>query len=329
MVGRRGDTFEMRVSMPPDDHGFIGRQCPDCAQMFRVDAADYEGLPDDLELSCVYCGHHAEHTDFVTQQQIDRARRAVGDLGVQLLGRAAEEIFGRRSKRSPGRSGFAVEVSFRSTPFYPQPLPGIDEEQLIRVRSCAGCEVRYAVFGEHRFCPVCGPLPADVVAFDALGAETARLDGLAQLPAEAVATLREQGVFTRLWVDTMENLVGIVEALASATFHAAVDDAAARLKGKGNIFQRLVDTADLFVEGGYPDLRTSLDAATWKRLQKAWAVRHVFTHNDGIVDAKYLAKVPDNTARPGQRLTITEATCRQAITDTEALCRAIATLTTH
>jgi hypothetical protein len=34
---------------------------------------------------------------------------------------------------------------------FPQPLPGIDEERLIRVRQCAGCALRYAVFGEHRY----------------------------------------------------------------------------------------------------------------------------------------------------------------------------------
>jgi hypothetical protein len=174
---------------------------------------------------------------------------------------------------------------------------------------------------------VCGPLPADIVALDALGAETARLDGLAQLPAEAAATLREQGVFTRIWVDTLENLVGVVETLAAAVFRAAVPDADQRLKGKGNVFQRLDDTAALFVAAGYPDLRTVLDAASWQRLGEVWATRHLFTHNDGLVDAKYLAKVPSSSARPGQRLTITEALCRQAITDTEALCRAVAALT--
>ncbi len=174
---------------------------------------------------------------------------------------------------------------------------------------------------------MCGLLSADVVALDALAAETARLDGLGRLPAEVAATLREQGVFTRIWVDTLENLVGVVETMASRVFRASVTDAASLVRGKGNIFQRLDDTADLFADSGHSDVRTMIDAPTWQRLQEAWAARHLFTHNDGLIDAKYLAKVPGSTARPGQRLTITEATCRQAITDTEALCRAIAALT--
>lgn len=170
-------------------------------------------------------------------------------------------------------------------------------------------------------------LPADVVALDAIAAETARLGGLAQLPADAAATLREQGVFNRIWVDTLENLVGAVEILASAVFHAAVPDAVQRVKGKGNIFQRLDPTADLFVDAGCPDLRQVVDAATWQRLLQVWATRHLFTHNDGVVDDTYLTTVPASTARRGQRLTVTEAQTRQAIADAHQLCTALAVLT--
>jgi hypothetical protein len=135
-------------------------------------------------------------------------------------------------------------------------------------------------------------------------------------------------VFTRIWVDTLENLVGLVETLTAAVFHAAVADAAQRVKGKGNVFQRLDDTAELFVAAGYADLRAVLDPETWENLQQTRAARHVFTHNDGVVDDKYLAKVPNSPARPGQRLTISEHECHRAIRETEALCTAVAALTT-
>jgi hypothetical protein len=332
IVGRDGDSYEMRVSIPSDEHGFFGRQCPSCRQLFRVDGDDYEALPDDLELWCVYCGHHEDHSEFATQQQLDRAMRAAEDLGMQIVGQALDDAFGsfRSPPRRSPRSGFgiSIDIRYRSEPFYPEPLPGIDEEKLIRIRTCAGCSLRYAVFGEHRFCPVCGKLPAMVLALDALSAEIARLDGLGQLPAQAAASLREQGVFTRLWIDTLKNLVGVVEALGSAVFRDAVADAEQRLNGKGNIFQRLDDTADLFVAAGYPDLRTVLDADRWQRLIEFWAMRHVFTHNDGLVDARFLTKVPASTARIGQRLTLTEQQCRLAIADAEALCHALAGLTT-
>jgi hypothetical protein len=328
VVGQQGSEIEMQISIPTDEDGFVGRECPDCEQVFRMQADDHGALPDDVELWCVYCGRHAGKSEFLTQQQLNRIKRAAGDIGEQILGQALDHVLRPLARQRPrSRSGLSIQVSYRSKPFYPQPLPGIDEERLIRIRSCATCALRYGVFGEHRYCPVCGLLPPEVVAMDALAAEEARLDGLLQLPVEAAATLREQGVFTRIWVDTLENLVGIVETLAASVFHAAVADATQKVKGKGNIFQRLDDTADLFTADGYADLRTLLDDPTWQRLKKVWATRHAFTHNDGIVDNKYLTQVPASTAQLGQRLTITEALCRQAIADTRALCESITDLT--
>lgn len=213
-------------------------------------------------------------------------------------------------------------------PYYPRPLLGVSEEELIRVRTCLACSVRYAVFGEHRFCPTCGPLSAMTVATDALEAERTRLDLLVNLPASVVAVLREQGGLTRSLVDTIKNLATIVEVLAGAVFRATVVNAATTLQGKGNIFQRLDDTADLFANAGYPDLRVVVGGATWQRLQEIWASRHVFTHTDGVIDARYLARVPSSPATLGQRLTVSEAQVRQAIADTRNLCTAIGALTT-
>lgn len=328
IVGHGDGVYQMRVSIPDDPDGFLGRQCPECSRVFRIDSGDYQGLPDDIRLWCTYCGHRAEHGEFLTDQQRERAMRAAGDLGVQLVGKQLQDVFSRMRRPRPRRSGFSLEFSVRPDAFAPQPLPEIDEERLVRVRACPGCHLRYAVFAEHRFCPQCGQLAPGQVAFDALAADRARLDAFAQLPAEAGAALREQGVFDRLWIDTVENVVGVVEALASAVFHAHVSDAAVRLKGKGNVFQRLPDAADLFAAAGFRDLRTEIDAATWSRLEKAWAARHVFTHNDGIVDARYLEKVPQSGMRLGQRLGLSDPLCREALADAEALCRAILALAT-
>ncbi|MEU0715605.1 hypothetical protein ABZ498_00300 [Streptomyces lavendulocolor] len=324
ITGHQGDSYEVRVSVPSDDDGFFGRQCPACSMSFRIDGGDYEALPDGLMLWCVYCGHHDDHSDFMTTQQRERIMRAAGDLGMQLISQGFADAFRGLSR---GNSRSAVSISYEGKPFYPRPLPGINEERLVRIRTCSECQIRYAVFGEHRYCPVCGQLPAAAIAFDALQADAARLDALEALPPEAKAVLREQGVFTRSWVDTIENVVGVVEALGSAVFRAAVPDAEARLRGKGNVFQRLDDMAALFVAAAYDDVRPELGTQTWKRLTETWAARHVFTHNDGIVDQKYLTKVPTSSARVGQRLVVTEIDCRRAIDDATALCRALNELT--
>jgi hypothetical protein len=309
-----------RVSIPLDDDGHFGRQCPGCRRLFRVAYEDYDRLPEDLRLWCVYCGRHDDHSEFLTEQQRERAIRAGTDYGEQVVGQMLDRAFkgvARRSRNS------MFSISYRSTPFHPSPLPSIDEERLVRERVCEGCNLHYAVFGEHRFCPVCGPLPPLVAALDALGAEVVRLDALGAISADAQAALREQGVLDRTYVDTIKNLVGIVEALAERVFRQAVASADEVLKGKGKIFQRLDDWSNLFVAYGLRDPRVAL-GDDWHTLQRTWAARHVFTHCDGIVDDRYLASVPGSRLQVGQRLRVTEAEARAALHYVEQACRAIA-----
>jgi hypothetical protein len=54
----------------------------------------------------------------------------------------------------------------------------------------------------------------------------------------------------------------------------------------------------------------------------------LFTHTDGILDEVYRRNVPTSKTQLGQRVTVTEEMCRQAIADTRERCRAIAALVT-
>jgi hypothetical protein len=308
------------VSIPVDEDGYFGRECAACEQHFRIQHEDYDRLPDDQRLWCVYCGHVDDHSEYMTKQQAERVMRAAGDYAEQLIGQMLDDALGGMASQSRGSM---ISFSYRSTPFYPEPLPGIDEEKLVRERSCEACALRYAVFGEHRFCPICGLLSPLTTALDALDAESLRLKVLKGLSDDTFAALRESGVLQRTWVDTIENVVGVVEVLADAVFRSNVTNAEVILKGKGKVFQRLADLADLFDVHLGSDLRSALGTA-WPILLQTWAARHVFTHRDGIVDAKYLGSVPQSLLRAGQRLQIREGDAAQAIEKARDLCVAIA-----
>lgn len=303
-----------RVEIPLDDHGFFGRQCPVCQRVFLVSHESYKALPDDIQLWCVYCGHHTGHSEFLTSQQRARVMSLAGDIGRQAVSQALNAAFGQLGARSRGA------IRFKPNPFppRPRPLPAIDEEQLVRERSCPSCAMRYAVFADHRFCPACGPLPASHVAMDALAAEASRLDALDALPGDVRAALGEQGVLDRQYVDAIENLVGVIEALASAIFSARVPGAAAVLRGRGNVFQRLDDLADLFLAHTGNDVRLAL-GTLWPALRQTWACRHVYVHNDGIVDERYIRAAPAAGLRIGQRLPVTSADARAAINNVRVL----------
>jgi hypothetical protein len=93
-------------------------------------------------------------------------------------------------------------------------------------------------------------------------------------------------------------------------------------RGKGKVFQRLNDFADLFFEHTSLDLRAEL-GPQWVELQDAWAARHIFTHADGVVDQKYLDQASNSTLRVGQRLRATEGLARQALSNSTTLVDAL------
>jgi len=308
------------VSIPYDEHGYFGRECPACHQLFRMKGEDYDALPDDLVLTCPYCGHEEEHSEFMTTQQRDRVMQVAQDAAMQLVSDMLDKSF-RSMARSTSNNRF-VKVSYRSKPFYPQPLPGINEERLVRERTCTACGVRYAIFGEHRFCPVSGALDAAEIARDALAAETAKLTALNEIPDAQRAMLREQGVFDRIAVDTLSRVVGIVESLASAEFARRVQGADTIVKGRGNVFQRLDDLAQLFADHVGVDPRM-LSEVDWAALHRLWAARHAHVHADGRVDAKFLRSVPTSSLQLGQRVVVSERDARMAIERATALCDAL------
>ena len=78
-----------RVSIPLDDHGFFGRECPSCERTFLVSKESYDPLPDDLRLWCVYCGHNDDHSEFMTSQQRARIMSLAEDVGLQMISRGA------------------------------------------------------------------------------------------------------------------------------------------------------------------------------------------------------------------------------------------------
>ena len=66
---------------------------------------------------------------------------------------ALQDAYGRPSRQA--RNSF-IQIACRTDPkpSYPSPPPAISEERLVRDRVCGTSGLRYAVFGEHRCCPV-------------------------------------------------------------------------------------------------------------------------------------------------------------------------------
>lgn len=66
--------------------------------------------------------------------------------------------------------------------------------------------------------------------------------------------------------------------------------------------------------------------AGWQQLREDFARRNVLTHCDGIVDAKFLAIVPNSGLQLGQRLVISRQDTERALDDVEKVVQTLAAM---
>lgn len=319
--------FIAAVSIPVDDEGFFGRECPACEAPFKMRADEYDALPDDQRLTCPYCGHQTEHGDFMSAAQEERALAAAGMLAEQFvhqeMNRILSDTFGRR-RSSPGSGGFiGVEISY--TPGSPPPLRALPDafgDVTRRTIECSTCGNHHAVYSIASFCPVCGPRPAREKVLEEIEAARAGLsieDGIADVDTRE--GLRAQGVFERTAIDALKSVVGLFEMFAWAAFEQRAPDHVELTKGKGNVFQRLDHTAQLFADHADVDLVALVGDARWGRLKRVFAYRHVHVHNGGLVDQRFLDQASDSALVVGQRAVISRADAQAALDDLEFVVR--------
>lgn len=316
------EGFTAPVSIPLDEDGYFGRECPSCKGLFKMRKDEYDALPDELRLTCPYCGHREEHSAFMSTAQRERVTAAAHGLAHQFVHAKLNEVFGRAFGGGGGSSRSGSAISVRYTPGAPPPvnaLPEIAEKQTRRVIACAACGNHHAVYSATAFCPVCGPRPAAATVLEAIQAAKDALAIEDRLPEDERERLRATGVFERIAVDAIKSVVSLFEQFTAEQFEERADNASEVTKGKGNVFQRLDDAAQLFAKDAGLDLPALAGAARWQRMRRAFARRHVLTHNGGIVDAKFLSQVPDSPAKEGQRLVISRSDAESALDDLEPI----------
>lgn len=328
-INESDDGIEVSISVPSDEDGFFGRKCPSCDAPFKMRSDEYKALPDEIELTCPYCGHREEHSAFMSAAQRERVMAAAEGLFEQWahgqLNNILGSTFGRRSPRPRRDSSISIEWSYTpGTPPAVRELPDVLEAQTRRVVECSTCGNHHAVYSASSFCPVCGPRPAGEKVLEAITAAREALAVEDRLGEDERETLRAAGVFERFAVDAIESTVSLFEIFAREQFAQRVSDAHQRTKGKGNVFQRLNDTAALFADHADVDLVDLAGEERWERLKRTFARRHVLTHNGGIVDDKFLSQAPDSGLRAGQRLVVRRVDAAQALDDLEAVVHALA-----
>jgi hypothetical protein len=119
------------VSIPGDKEGYFGRTCPTCSKFFKLRVDEFKAASE-TELICAYCGHRAEHGEFMTPDQRKRAISAARAYAVAKI----QDALGNAFKGSSRSSGGLVSISIEFRPGTPPRLHAYVEETVRRTILC-------------------------------------------------------------------------------------------------------------------------------------------------------------------------------------------------
>jgi uncharacterized Zn finger protein (UPF0148 family) len=309
--------------MPVGDDGLWPMRCPEHPEhVFKIEATQ-SAEAEDSPLFCPYCGYRVDHVWVFAPEQRARLEAAAYAAAEQYVASSLNEMLDKAFRRplsSSRRSGVSIEFKPGRPPSR-RSLPSYEVEETRRTMACQKCGEIFAVYGLAIFCPNCGQLAPAQQLGELLRVHRERLDALDAIPDVAQRSLAEAGVLTANYESTIKDGFSALETYLKARFTA--EASRATIAGKGAVFQRLDEAAELYLDHLGVDLPGLVGRDQWRKLVQFAAVRHCLVHNSGIIDDRFLTSLPDWPQQAGQRLHVERSQAVAFIGILERLSQAI------
>jgi len=297
------------VPMPTDEDGMIGRTrpSPDCERYFKLKPGT--GLPTDT-CHCPYCGHEGDSSDFVTE---DQKQYAITYASPQIIDPMMRKFASNiRGLNSPSRGGL-IQIRF-DVRYRPVPIHSYIEQELETKVACDACGFEFAVYGVFASCPDCQRLNA--LRTLTLSLEVARKRVRLAASEEIDADLR-----ARFPQDALRDVVGAFDSYGKAL--RAKYPGRIRTRAKSNLFQDLEALDSELAAANLPGIAALLETAEHERLLWFFQARHVYEHNAGVIDRRFVEKLPSFGPQVGRLLPLSDDELLAGIDAVESLARKI------
>lgn len=282
---------QFSISIPPDEDGLIGRECPvpECESYFKIQPGT--GLKgENLPCHCPYCGHAAGPDKFFTKAQVEYAQSVVLN---QVTGALLKDLKSLEFNHRP-RGGFGIGISMKVSG-QPTPIRNYREKQLETEVVCEQCALRYMIYGVFGFCPDCG-------VHNSLQILKTNLQLVEKMLA--VAETQEQAVARSLIENGLEDCVSAFDGFGReiCRVHAKASTDPAKVEKVS--FQNLEGANQNVKELFKANLAAGLTGDEWKAAVQGFQKRHLLSHTMGVVDAEYVRKSGDTQAVVGRKVGI-------------------------
>ena len=280
------------ISIPADENGFTGRQCPqqECEGYFKIELGT--GLKgEELPCHCPYCGHAAGHDQFWTMEQIEYAK----SVAMRKITDALHKDLKKMEFDHKPKGAFGIGVSMKVKPGRPTPIHYYREKQLETEVVCANCTLRYSVYGVFAFCPDCGRHNSLQILDKNLEVIRKMLD-LTKGVEEALAG--------KLIENALEDCVSAFDGFGRELCRVHADRARNPARAEKISFQNLEGARAGVLDLFGIDLSAGVVAEEWRAAVMAFQKRHLVVHKFGVVDQEYLSKTGDTCAVVGRKISI-------------------------
>jgi len=311
------DEYSMRISIPPDEDGYLARECPEsgCSPgYFKVKPGT--GITDGQEQAfCPYCHNCADPSEFTTKEQIRYAEDIALQEAHKGVGRMIKDAFGlgASGKRSYGGGFLSMDIEYK--PKHPPHVRPPFEEEVRRDVVCPHCGLDHSVFGLAMWCPDCG----EDIFMSHVKTEYAVVR---KMLSDIQRRKDELGnrVAARDIENALEDIVSIFEAVLRVLLRRLLTEKGISneeieeifKKRVRNKFQNVKRAQQLLKDKFNVDLFSNPKPEDIDFLNNVFEKRHPITHNLGVVDKRYLENAR-TAEKEGRDIRVTAEEIEKAI----------------
>ncbi len=261
------------VSMPTDEQGLVGRECPSCGMYFKL---KYGTGHTTTQCSCPYCDYRDESNEFMTQDQKEYLTSiAAREFLTPLLQDFADNL---KRLETPPNGFIQLKISATVPDF---PIQYYQEKLLETNVTCDTCGLVFSIYGIFSNCPDCGKLNARVIYDKSLDASKGKL-----------VLSGDETIDEHIRADLIKDaLIGAVSAFDSLGKALRAKHTAIPTK-PNNLFQNLAELDKVLATLTRKNVSQFLTVTDSDFLFLMFQVRHIYEHNAGVIDNNFVAKVP-------------------------------------
>lgn len=259
-------TLTFKISVPTDG-SFLGRECnnPECKKYFKI---HQESLKD--EMYCPYCGLLFKKEELSTQDQLNYVQKVGIEKVTAHVHEEVSKIFGSAFGRHNQSRKSGVSISYKpASPYKEKSIAPPAEKEVDTKLECPKCSANFQVYGIFGYCPSCKE--ENMMIYDT---------NISILLSEIEKASNKNKALRHAYNDLVSTFEDFCKKKNATK--------------KNYKFQNLDSVEELFKDIFAVDLFEGLDPDKVTLIRRFFQKRHVYQHNKGIIDQKYVDLIPED-----------------------------------